>query len=582
MAEVNIHLYPKSAMIKPNYHNRRSCWKFVRHPQVVNLLRDRRGVTALIFALSAAALLGAAGLATEVGSWYLIRARAANAADAAALAGALQAAAGGNVADVEAAANDAMSLNGFAQSASTQSPGAPSADIMITGALMGRAATAPASASGSGNAVTITASNPPRTGSYAGDNAATEVVVNIRVAPLFARLFTNQTPVLTARAVGRLEMVGNACALSLTGPLVIQQPQNATSFGSCYYASNATGTGAVTIAPAATIAAWGISTTGDCTNCPVPQSPLFSGNDAEGTNVLYRPNSSYQPPTTNPYTTIDAQIAPNLPISTAQITCIPVPGTSGNTCLATRTAVQVTSGALVPSTGDGDRPSPTCVPGGTVCAYYNMDITIPAGGSVTMPPGTYFFINSSLDIEGALQCMTNNAQNQSATCDPNDTSDFAGGAGPVGTFGVTIVLTGSAAAGVGSLTIGPGATVILSAPACATYPAASPGSCASPLNGILFYRDPQGLSGTTVSPVVRIADSAGNSVFNGGLYFPNAYVAFAANNSPSLVPACTILVAGFLTLGPAVNQANPSQFGIGSCSAYNTAMPNVQQAEVVE
>jgi Flp pilus assembly protein TadG len=50
---------------------------------------DRRGATAVTFALSAIALTGLAGLGAEVGTWYVMKRHGQNAADAAAVAGAL-------------------------------------------------------------------------------------------------------------------------------------------------------------------------------------------------------------------------------------------------------------------------------------------------------------------------------------------------------------------------------------------------------------------------------------------------------------------------------------------------------------
>lgn len=53
---------------------------------------DRRGVTAIAFAISLLPFLGMVALATEVGGWYVAWIQAQNAADAAALAGARAAA----------------------------------------------------------------------------------------------------------------------------------------------------------------------------------------------------------------------------------------------------------------------------------------------------------------------------------------------------------------------------------------------------------------------------------------------------------------------------------------------------------
>ena len=59
-------------------------------PVFVDCLRDRRGVSALMFTASAVGFLGMAGFGMEVSTWYLERRHGQNAADAAAIAGVLQ------------------------------------------------------------------------------------------------------------------------------------------------------------------------------------------------------------------------------------------------------------------------------------------------------------------------------------------------------------------------------------------------------------------------------------------------------------------------------------------------------------
>src|SRR5258708_37469338 len=61
-----------------------------RFVAILDFLRDRRGVSALMFMASAAGFLGMAGFGMEVSTWYLERRHGQNAADAAAIAGVLQ------------------------------------------------------------------------------------------------------------------------------------------------------------------------------------------------------------------------------------------------------------------------------------------------------------------------------------------------------------------------------------------------------------------------------------------------------------------------------------------------------------
>jgi hypothetical protein len=221
-----------------------------------------------------------------------------------------------------------------------------------------------------------------------------------------------------------------------------------------------------------------------------------------------------------------------------------------------------------------------------------MNITI--GSGATLTPGSYFFVKSSLTIQGGtVKCII--SAGQPSPCDNADGSPGNPGAGP-GTKGVTLLFTGSPA---GSLTIcgkavtascprGTGATVLLSAPAS--------NSVSPSLDGILFYRAGPTLpippSDSSSVPAVSIADSIGNTLLNGGMYFPNAYVWYAANIGTD--PDCSILLAGYLNLGylnaadvpPRPSNAQypglaTTQFG-ASCAAYATPTPNVQAVQVVQ
>jgi hypothetical protein len=92
--------------------------------------------------------------------------------------------------------------------------------------------------------------------------------------------------------------------------------------------------------------------------------------------------------------------------------------------------------------------------------------------------------------------------------------------------------------------------------------------------------------------VVYIDDS-GNTLLEGGMYFPNAYVSFTANtgsiftaNTGEFPLSCAIVVAGVLTLGyPSSASGQPAattQFSEGGCGAFSTPMPLVQIVQLVQ
>lgn len=481
----------------------------------------------MFFAVIAIALLGVVSLATEAGTWYLTRSSSDNAADASAVAAAL-----------------AISLGASYQSAATE------------------AATDNGYTAGSG--VTVTVNNPPATGSYTTNTAAAEVLINVTATPLLSSLFSSLTPTIASRGVALVETVGDACVLSLLGDLQITQNQG--SLGSagalgCIYASNAGDATAVDI-PSASIVAYTVTSVGSCTGC------------SNGGNTLLRRAASYQPPTINPYTAIDALSMP----TTFQSVCIPSPIPAAYT--------------LVPATPNGAYPTgaagSACTTGGstsTTHTYswttgqsyfaYTSNLTIPAGTTLTLVPGTYFFVNASLTLNhGTIQCKVSLSVGAKA-CNP-------------GSQGVTIVLLGSpSSTSVGNLTIGSSAAVSLSAlySQASTFTNSSGlGSAYAALDGILFYRRGVATGENVGAPGVNITGKATSpyTVLNGGMYFPNSYVSYGANgcasNGSSCATGCSIIVAGYLSLA---NTA--SQFSNLNCSAvYNTSAPQVQAVRMAE
>ena len=574
---------------------------------------DRRGVTVLVFAVTAAVLLGIAGLATEVGAWYLIRLQTTNAADAAAIAGAQAYAVTLDSGAASESAIHVLSMNGVSASGGSMS----STTV---------AETAPAATAAviTGRTVAVTANSPPLSGNYAGDPTATEVIVKIGLPPIFASLFSRQAPAITSRSVGRLQTVGSACVLATAGPLNIMQSQQGLADGYCYYASNSTRSDAVDFAGSAWIQTYGITTPGDCTNCPVvangSQSPVTGGSDSSGQNFMLRPNASYQPPTTwLAYAAIDSAVAAVLPSPSAQIICpTGLTYVPNGTALNPTTHCPTTSGAraiiisaanLVPSVGDPGNPNgATCTPtAGRYCGYYNMSVVIcgnlavapcPAGSgaTVTLPPtgtsltsayggsggdSTFLFVNASLTVQSGatVQCMVHwlvTYFNGFLPCAPGPQNPD-GLSTPPGAYGVTLVFTGSQ---VGTLTIASGASANLAAPAVNSF--------SGSLNGMLFYRAGQTTGESYAAPGVNISDTSSNVLLNGGMYFPVSYVFYTANTNPTpqYTPTCSFLVAGNATLGffnPNDSQANPSQFSPASCALnYGTPMPNVQAAQLVE
>jgi Flp pilus assembly protein TadG len=147
----------------------------------------------MFFAVIAVSLLGIVSFATEVGTWYLTRSAADNAADASAVAAALAISVG---ASPEDAANETASNNGYASS---------------------------------GGGVTVIPKIPPQTGSYTANGAAAEVLINVTVTPILATLFGSTTPTVASRSVALVEQIGDACVLSTIGDMQITAKQVSVS-----------------------------------------------------------------------------------------------------------------------------------------------------------------------------------------------------------------------------------------------------------------------------------------------------------------------------------------------------------------
>jgi Flp pilus assembly protein TadG len=321
----------------------------------VTFLHDRRGVTALMFALIATALLGIVGLGTEVGSWYVAQSQAQNAADAAAMSGAI------------AAASAVASGSGTDPISAGQAAAATEAE---------------ANGYSLANPASVSATVPPQV----------TATVNVSITPLLASLFRGSSQfTITAVAGGQLEPYGTACVLSLgTGPLNVYQDQFSIVPGACFYASNdVSDTYGVNIYDL-NIWAGGITTVTDCSGCPTDIPPLTGGAGAQA--GLDQPNSSFQPPTPDPYAAAFSKVT--FPDATG-ISVINPPGTPDANGF-------IKVSGLVPASGDGGI---TCASttGSPPCAYLNQKLTIDNTNPVALSPGTYIFVNSSLKIpNGAI------------------------------------------------------------------------------------------------------------------------------------------------------------------------------------
>jgi Flp pilus assembly protein TadG len=181
-------------------------------------LRDERGGVLLPFGLALVALLGFAGLATEVASWYSVKRNLQNSADLGAASGAV---------------------------ALFYSTGLTAAQVDPYGKQEAKASVQEHGFNDANS--TITMNIPPATGTYAAakyDKKAIEVIVQQPAPALFSRLFLSTGPTIGARAVGLVSQASD-CILSTntSSKEALQIIGNAQVTANCGVAVNSSASG---------------------------------------------------------------------------------------------------------------------------------------------------------------------------------------------------------------------------------------------------------------------------------------------------------------------------------------------------
>ena len=235
--------------------------------------KSERGNVAILFGLMLPLVVGGAAYGVETTYWYLTRLQLQNAADAAAMAGAMDKRSGYATSTIQASATKAATDNGFVNS--------------------------------SPNTITINA--PPTSG--AAGSQAVEVILTAKAKRFFTAVFSNADVNVRARAVARYQTAGNACVLALnTSASGAANFQGSTTLNltSCSVMSNSLSSSAISVQGSATlnteclIAVGGISNNGGAhTACdsaitgaaPVADALNFSARAWRSSRVMCRPRS---------------------------------------------------------------------------------------------------------------------------------------------------------------------------------------------------------------------------------------------------------------------------------------------------
>jgi hypothetical protein len=397
-------------------------------------------------------LIGFVALGGEYGSWFVILQHEQNAADSAALSGALAIANSNsqpNFGTANGFSNVVVTQGSYSTGSGFLAGGTPTNAVQaqvtqcqpqsLTLVLFQR------SCNGSPKSVTLTA------------QAVAQILPGTQDNQLcglgLGRYSSSGSPTSALIFSGSATLSGNGCGF---------QSDNTVKYAS---APSFSGTG------------WSVSASQGCQNSTGPCDPGV-------------PYNYYMPPAANPLSILDSE-----PFNT----------TTGNTKPCSGSCGTVTLSPL--STG----------------AYGNLTVT--TGDNVTLNPGTYFFYNAAIKING----------------------------GTVNGTGVTLVLLGNS-----SLSIS-GATVNLSAPTTNTT--------SSDLNGVLI--DDQAPNRSNLAVTVN---GGGTVALGGTMYFPNVDVTWSGN-SHNTNTACTELVANSITFGGGANYFSTQS--CGSASGSNGSCTNL-------
>jgi Flp pilus assembly protein TadG len=182
----------------------------------LRLLRsDTRGAVAVIAAILFPILIGAMGLGTEAGYWYLTQRKLQHAADVSAHAAAVRKRAGDTTSGMAASATHIARESG----------------LSAAGRVM--------------------VNSPPASGALAGDVNGIEVILTETQSPLLSSLFLSGPVSLQGRAVVRLDATAQACVLALapTAPAAVKVSGSTTvTLNGCDVASNSSAPDALTMA----------------------------------------------------------------------------------------------------------------------------------------------------------------------------------------------------------------------------------------------------------------------------------------------------------------------------------------------
>jgi Flp pilus assembly protein TadG len=486
------------------------------------LLSDTRGATLVLVALSLTVLIGFVALGVETGLWYAIKRQDQSAADAAALSGAYEVAAGQSYSDICTLAKRDAAANGFPFQSSYS---CPSTSPGLTNPPSG----------------TMYANNPPVSGSSVGNAQAVEVVLSRQQDAYFASPFRPNVTI-TSRSVANVTLPGYTCDLSLAN----------------------TGTG-ISVQGSATLNLTGC---GIAANSSSASSISFGGGNNDILNASWFQTVGNYSSNGNPVLNVPTRLTNSTPVTDPYSCNPPRLGCAGQITYSWPATPVNSTSPCYPWTGA----PPTLQPGlygkssgshkcsdGAGSSSPPMDFS---SGTTKLCPGVYYLDGE--DNHGNAFYVHGGTVQMGTTAD--------GCASRIG--GVTIIVGSQPAGSGGGFTIQSG-TVNLSAPTTRNPSGCTFGSTFCIPSGILFYQDPADADththGGGLTSDSSITANTG-TFLQGAMYTPKTNVTFSGNAGSTcfIVISLTMTYTGDSTM--AGNQANCQAVGVTGPTVMNIAL----------
>jgi Flp pilus assembly protein TadG len=510
-------------------------------PSVLRLLRDRRGATVVLIAIAFPAVIGVTALAVEVGFWYALKRQDQTAADAAALSGAYERAAGQAYSDICALVQRDAAANGFPFQFYTCPNTSPGCTTPSSGQMC--------------------ANNPPVSGSNVGDDKAVEVILSRQQNTFLANLFTSSVTIST-RAVAKVNLPGLTCDLALgtSGTDISVQGSATINLTGCGMAANSSDSASISFGGG----------NNDILNASWFQT--VGGYNSGGNPQINVPTKlTYTAPVQDPYQCNPPKIGcagqilyPSQSATTPAVVTT-TPAQANPPCFATPIGI-VNNITLQPGLYGKSSGSGKCSTGSGGSTNAPMEFT---RVTTTLCPGVYY-----LDGEdgsgrafyvhgGAVNMGTAGATTNGVTCPSN---------GMNGVMIITLSLSGTKG---GGFAIASGSNVNLSAPTAKNPSTCTLGSSPCIPSGILFYQDPASAD-TSKQGGGLTSDSSiganGTTSLQGAMYTPATNVTFTGNAGST----CFIVISLTMTYGGdstmAGNQANCQAVGVTGPTVMNIAL----------